>query len=124
MCACNADPPGTIPIIRTVAGNGQLGYMGDGKPATQGPLGDPYIVTVDDAGNFWAAQHDPWFIRKINSNGTISTYAGNGQWGKGGDGGLATSAQVAAGSMDVDANGDMYILNSKWTHYINAINIT
>lgn len=44
-------------VIRTVAGNGTLGYSGDGGPAVSAQLNDPYGVAVDDGGNIYIADY-------------------------------------------------------------------
>jgi uncharacterized protein (TIGR03437 family) len=95
--------------ISTVAGNGILGFSGDGGPATSASLGAPWGVAVDAAGNFYLA--DPYNnrVRKV-SGGTISTVAGNGTRGFSGDGGPATSASLdGPGGVAVDGAGNVYI---------------
>jgi sugar lactone lactonase YvrE len=71
-------------MIASVAGNGQLGYGGDGGPASAGQLSFPYGVATDTAGNLYIT--DTWNsrIRKVSAGGTLSTYAGNGTawWGR------------------------------------------
>jgi gliding motility-associated-like protein len=101
----------TSGIISTVAGNGMAGYTGDGGPATAAQL-TPYAVATDNAGNLYIA--DGWnaVIRKVNTSGIISTFAGNGTYGYSGDGGLATSAQFAAASPNdiaFDNAGNLYV---------------
>jgi len=75
-------------IISTVAGNGTDGYTGDGGPATSATLGDPSDVKIDGSGNIYIADWYNNVIRRVSSSGTISTFAGNGSYGYGGDGGL------------------------------------
>ena len=83
-------------IITTVAGIGKAGYIGDGGPATQAQLYHPTGVTVDLLGNLYVADKDNHVIRKIDAEGIISTVAGTGEGGYGGDGGLATQARLPA----------------------------
>lgn len=84
-------------IISTVAGNGALGFSGDGGPATEASLNKPTDVTLDAAGNMLIADRLNHRIRRVDaSTGVISTMAGNGLWGFSGDGGLATDARLAA----------------------------
>lgn len=82
-------PDGTI---LTVAGTGVSGYSGDGGPATLAQLGQPDNVILDSAGNLYISDTGANVVRKIALNGTISTVAGNGLQGFGGDGGPATAA--------------------------------
>jgi hypothetical protein len=81
-------------IIRTVAGNGLYDYSGDGGPATNAKLNYPYGVAVDASGNLFIADYGNNRIRKVNTNGIITTVAGNGQYGYSGDGGTATNAEL------------------------------
>ena len=101
-------------IISTVAGNGTLGYSGDGGPATSAELGNPYGVTVDSADNIYIADPSNKRIRKVAANtGIISTVAGNGTYGYSGDGGPATSAELdAPQGVTVDSAGNLYIADS------------
>ena len=81
-------------IITTVAGSGQMGFSGDGGPATAASLSYPLGVAVDAAGNLYIADHGNNRIRKVSPSGTISTVAGNGAGGFSGDGGPATAASL------------------------------
>ena len=84
-------PDGTI---ETIAGTGQRGYGGDGGPATAAQFNDPLDVAVDAAGNVYVADTANHRIRRIGSGGAISTFAGTGNGGYGGDDGPATSARL------------------------------
>lgn len=96
--------------ITTVAGNGAIGYSGDGGLATSASLFYPMDVAVDKAGNIYIADQNADVIRKVNTLGIISTVAGNGNTGFSGDGGLATNAEMAGPySVAVDGSGDIYI---------------
>jgi uncharacterized protein (TIGR03437 family) len=79
--------------ISTVAGNGTYGFTGDGASATSAELYQPMGVAVDSAGNLYIGDTVNNRIRKV-SNGVITTVAGNGIGGYGGDGGAATSAEL------------------------------
>ncbi len=96
--------------IVTVAGTGTFGDSGDGGPATAAQLDAPRGVAVDRLGNVYIADYANERIRKVASDGTISTFAGNGTPGFSGDGGPATAAQLLAPiDVDVDAQGNLYI---------------
>jgi len=80
--------------IVTVAGNGRKGYAGDGGPATEASLNEPYEVRFDRDGNMIFVEMQNHVIRRVDvRTGIISTLAGTGQAGFGGDGGPAVQAQ-------------------------------
>lgn len=95
--------------ITTVAGNGTAGYFGDGGAATAAQLNYPYDVAVDSSGNLYIADLVNQRVREV-TGGFIYTIAGNGAKGYSGDGGPATSAQLAnPGAVLTGANGAVYI---------------
>ncbi len=97
-------------VITTVAGGGSFGFGGDGGPATAAQLSSPRGVAVDGAGNLYIADTFNHRIRKVDAAGVISTAAGNGMLGFGGDGEAATAAQLAwPGDVAVDGAGNLYI---------------
>lgn len=97
--------------ITTVAGNGTIGFAGDGGPATAAELYAPYGVAVDAAGSLYIADASNRRVRKV-SNGIINTLAGNGQFQFSGDGGPATSASLTTPpGLALDASGNIYIDN-------------
>jgi trimeric autotransporter adhesin len=97
-----------------LAGNGTLGYSGDGGPATSAALNRPQGVAVDATGNVFIADTDNSVIREvIAASGNIQTVAGNGTAGYGGDGGLATSAGLSSPSgVFVDSQDDIFIADT------------
>jgi streptogramin lyase len=81
--------------VTTIAGNGEKGYAGDGGPALQASLNMPHEIQFDKAGNLYIAERDNHVIRKVDGRAKIiSTVAGTGVAGFGGDGGPATRAQL------------------------------
>jgi uncharacterized protein (TIGR03437 family) len=98
-------------VITTVAGNGTPGFSGDNGPATSAQL-QPSGVAVDSAGNLYIADSNNCRVRKV-SNGVITTVAGDGTPGFGGDNGPATSAWLFyPGGLAVDSAGNLYIADS------------
>jgi trimeric autotransporter adhesin len=80
-------------IITTVAGNGQGGFSGDGGPATSASLGPIHGLAVDAQGDVFLTDLISDRVRRVDAiTGIITTVAGNGVEGYGGDGGPATSA--------------------------------
>lgn len=95
--------------IQTVAGNGLAGYQGDDVPATQTAV-TPYGITVDAQGNIYIADFNNRRVRKVDTQGTMRAFAGNGQFGWSGDGGPATAAALGApADVAVDSIGNVYI---------------
>ncbi len=80
--------------IATVAGNGTVGFSGDGGAATSAQLWSPWGVATDLNGDVLIADYYNYRVRRIAPDGTISTLAGNGAGGYHGDGGPATSSQL------------------------------
>src|ERR1700676_3714529 len=81
--------------LTTIAGNGQKGYGGDGGPAKDAFLNMPHELRFDAKGDIYIAERDNHVIRKIDmKTGIISTVAGTGTAGFGGDGGPGARAQL------------------------------
>jgi sugar lactone lactonase YvrE len=100
----------TTSIITTVAGSGILGYKGSGDLALDAGLLDPSWVAVDSAGNLFITDLVNNVVRRVATDGTIATVAGNGQFGDSGDGGPALQAAITFPlSVAVNAAGDVYI---------------
>ena len=98
--------------ISTVAGTGTAGFSGDGAAATAAQLQNPQGVALDGAGNLYIADRGNQRIRKVDSAGVISTVAGNGMAGFGGDSGAATAAQLWDPSrVALDGAGNLYIVD-------------
>ena len=106
--------PGYGGIISTVAGNGTSGYSGDGGWATDAQLAGAIDVAVDHQGNVYIADGGDNCIRKVTTDGIITTIAGNGTPGYNGDGIAATAAllNIPTG-IAVDDTGNIYIVDGE-----------
>ena len=102
-------------IISTIAGTGIVGFSGDGGPATNAQIGHPGYIHIDGTGNIYFGDLTNHRIRKINTSGIITTFAGNGGTGHSGDGGLATAAQIdIPAGLTMDGAGNLYIAESTY----------
>jgi len=97
--------------ITTVAGTGKRGYSGDGGPALQAELNEPYEVRFDKPGNMFFVEMRNHLVRRVDGRTKfISTVAGSGREGFSGDGGPATQAELRQPhSIQFDAGGYLYI---------------
>ena len=101
------DPEG---VITTIAGTGKRGFGGDGGPATEAQLNFPTGLAVDGSGNLYVADQTNHRIRRIDPEGVITTFAGTGDRGFGGDGGPATEARFNLPyGLAVDGSGNLYV---------------
>ena len=101
-------------LITTVAGSGIPGLGADGGPALDTALNSPHGVDIDNSGNIYIADTLNNRIAKVDAfNGIVTTIAGNGIPGSGGDLGLATSATLnQPEDVAVDDLGKVYIADS------------
>jgi hypothetical protein len=105
-------------IITTVAGNGTADFSGDGGPATSASLYSPTAIALDNFGNLLIADFRNNRIRKVDTNGIITTVAGSGPTGVGvgsfsGDGGPATSATFYnPNGVALDTFGNLFIADT------------
>jgi streptogramin lyase len=97
--------------ISTCAGNGTKGLSGDGGPATNAALNEPYEMAWDKAGHLYFVERLNHLVRRVDArSGVITTVAGNGQPGFGGDGGPAKDARFnQPHSLSFDAAGGLFI---------------
>ena len=97
-------------IISTVVGNGQSGNAGDGGLVINATLNFPEAVAFDPAGNYYVADEAANVVRKVDTNGMITTAVGTGVAAYTGDHGPATSATLNAPvGVAVDAAGNLFI---------------
>jgi sugar lactone lactonase YvrE len=117
-------PDGTID---TFAGNGTRGYSGDGGPAKQAQFDTPYDVRFAPNGDVYVADTNNQVIRRIDTNGIITTVVGDGNPVFAGDGGLAAHCSMHRPSAAIfDSDGSMWIADTSnqrvrrvW-HYLDA----
>jgi uncharacterized protein (TIGR03437 family) len=97
-------------VITTVAGTGRAAYTGDGGAATQATLNLPVSIAVDPAGNIYISDQGNNVVRKVDTNGVMSTVAGSGILAFGGDGGPAKNAEFNnPAGLALDAANNLYI---------------
>jgi streptogramin lyase len=88
-------------------------FAGDGGPATSATLGDPEGVAVGSDGSVYIAEGGQNVVRRIEPDGTITTFAGDGTAGYSGDGGPATSAELdSPGAVAVGPEGSVYVADT------------
>lgn len=109
-------------VIETYAGNGEFGFSGDGGPATEAMValraGDfdllPKGIALNDEGDLFLADYENGRIRRVDSSGTISTVAGDGEWNPLGDGGPATESNLRFPTgLVFDTAGDLLISDTR-----------
>ncbi len=98
-------------VWRRIAGRGQRGYDGDGGPALNATFDGPKGIVLDAQGHIYVVDTENQAIRKIDAQtGVITTLAGTGKQGFGGDGGPARQAQLARPhGIGLDSQGRIYI---------------
>ena len=117
---------GSTGIITTVAGTGFQGFSGDGGPAIAAALNAPSGIAVDAAGNLYISDTQNQRIRRVSTDGIITTMAGNGTTGFSGDGGQATGAVLNLafpGTLSIDAAGDLFFVDRN-NHRIRKITLS
>ncbi len=110
--------------ITTVAGCGRRGYSGDGGPAIDAELNEPYEVRFDREGNMFFVEMQNHIVRRVDhETNTITTVAGNGKKGFAGDGQLATEAMLnQPHSIALDDNDGLYVADIA-NHRVRRINL-
>ncbi|MES2516034.1 MAG: T9SS type A sorting domain-containing protein [Bacteroidota bacterium] len=111
-------------IINTVVGTGIAGYNGDNILATTADITTVGGMVFDQAGNLYLSDHNNHRIRKVDSNGLITTIAGNGVMGFAGDNGPAINASLNyPAGLSFDAAGNLYIADF-YNERIRKVNMT
>jgi uncharacterized protein (TIGR03437 family) len=97
-------------VISTIAGNGVVGYTGDGGPAAAASLSAPVGVYADTSGNIYIADTGNHSVRVVSTGGIIATIAGTGIAGGSQDGLPARSAPLQAPvAVAKDAEDNLFI---------------
>ncbi len=98
-------------IITLICGNGEPGYAGDGGPATDAIIHQPYGLAIDTNGDIYFAQRFDPAVRKIDASaGIVSTVAGTGEFGYSGDGGPGNAAMLREpNDLCLDGQGGLLI---------------
>ncbi|MES2703222.1 MAG: T9SS type A sorting domain-containing protein [Bacteroidota bacterium] len=114
----------TSGVITTIAGKGVAGYSGDDTLGVAAMLNKPYGVAVDYMGNVYISDNGNNVIRKVNSAGIITTFAGTGVAGYSGDMGPANMARLKGPQgLAVDGSGNLYIADAD-NHVVRKISTT
>lgn len=96
--------------ITTIAGNGIFQHDGDGGPAIEASFAIPYGIALGPDGSLYVSDAGSSRVRRIGPDGIITTVAGNGNPGSGGDGGLATEATLCSSDgLELGPDGSLYI---------------
>ncbi len=99
-------------IITTIAGNGTVGYSGDRGPATAATYRSAQELGVDAIGNLYLSDAGTSVVRKVNTAGIITTFAGNGTAGFSGDNSPATAAKISSPEcIAFDGKGNVYFMD-------------
>ena len=106
--------PSGVCLITTVAGSGVQGPGGDGGQATATALNIPSAVAVDSGGNLFIGEAGDNRVRAVNlPSGLITTVAGSGTAGYGGDGGLGPAAALNSPlGLAVDSSGNLFVADT------------
>jgi DNA-binding beta-propeller fold protein YncE len=113
-------------IITTVAGCGEVGYSGDGGPATRARFNEPYGIAVDNAGNIYVADRHNHCVRRVDgTTGIITTFAGNGSPGFSGDDGPASRAgMVEPNGLALDPARNRLFIADVADHRVRVVDLT
>jgi sugar lactone lactonase YvrE len=118
-CVRVVNPAG---MISTVAGGGSV-VNSDGGQATDAQLNTPDGLATDASGNLYIADGGTSRVRKVDTLGVITTFAGSGFSGSAGDGGPATSALLRSPSaLTIDSSGNVYIADAGGSANVRMVN--
>ena len=109
------------PTIATFAGTGVPGFSGDGGPANQAQLNNPYGIARGPDGALYICDMENHRIRRVSRDGTITTVAGTGKRGYSGDGGPALQAELNEPyEVRFDKSGNMFFVEMR-NHIVRRI---
>jgi len=108
-------------IITTVAGTGETDFSGDGGPATEANLHWPTALELDDRGNLLITDTFHHAIRRLDTDGTITTVVGSGVEGFAGDGGPATEAELSQPFGVTRASDGTLYIGDRGNHRIRRV---
>ncbi|MDR3617950.1 MAG: hypothetical protein P4L85_01270 [Paludisphaera borealis] len=97
-------------VVDDLAGTGQPGFSGDGGPAVQAVVNQPFDLVYNAAGDLFFADTGNHRVRRVDATtGVVTTIAGNGEKGFSGDGGPATAARMDEPyGLAIDQDGNLY----------------
>jgi sugar lactone lactonase YvrE len=111
-------------IFENIAGTGQAGFDGDGGPAREAQLNNPFGVVRGPDGCIWFCEYTGQRIRRIRKDGILETVAGNGKTGFEGDGGSAMQASFnQPHEIRFDRKGDLYVVDMQ-NHVVRKIEMS
>lgn len=104
----------SVGTISTYAGNGNVGFAGDGGSALQAAFDNPTSISTDLNGNLYVLDLGNNRIRKITTAGIVSTVAGYGQSGVGAEGISAITSPIAPVDIATDSAGNLYLAEASY----------
>ncbi len=112
-------------VVSTVVGSGKKGYAGDGGPATEALLDEPYEIRFHPGGDLYWVERLSHTVRKVGARtGLVSTVAGTGEMGFSGDGGPADKAKLnQPHSIAFDPEGKSLFICDIRNHRIRRIDL-
>jgi hypothetical protein len=118
-------PPDPRYVVRTIAGSLLPGFGGDNGPADMASLSWPRGIDVDSLGNIYIADSDNCRIRKIDTEGIITTIAGNGSCGAADDDITSALLSPLDRPQDVAVNdmGDVFFTESRRIRKVNSLGV-
>jgi len=118
--------------MESVVSGAGPGFTGDGMPALGALLNQPKAVVVSTTGAIYVADARNFRVRRIDTDGVISTVVGSGQFGFAGDGGPPAAALLQfqmpidnpepGGGLAIDAQDRLYIVDTE-NHRIRRVDL-